>query len=434
MEEQPQQLSEFLQKIQAHIREGFYGTHQIIAEITNISGARHLYFDIVEKQHEQITAKCRAILWASNRTRVVSHFESMTSERLKAGMKVLFNVRVEFHEVWGFSLIIEEIDPSFSLGEFERLRLETIRKLEGDGLLKLNKALRLPRILQNLAVVTSETAAGYQDFRRHLLTNDFAYHFNLTLFPCLVQGEAAPTSIIAALDQVERSNKSFDAIILIRGGGSVIDLSCFDDYQLNFILSQSSYPVITGIGHDRDQSVADLVAHTSLKTPTAVAEFIIDRSMDFESALLDMADRIRELAIERLRIRNDLLLRSSHILERNLTRRIKGESDQLHQMTFDNARSAQKLINRQYQRLALGIQQINSSVKSRISREELGLERLKDRSELLNPLKVLERGFSISYVNGKVIKKQLAEKGQKLETRTAKQIITSTITETKNNG
>ncbi|MGB0431918.1 MAG: exodeoxyribonuclease VII large subunit, partial [Bacteroidia bacterium] len=264
-------LSDFLEQVQDQIRGHFSETYSVVAEIASMSGSRHLYFELIEKDGAKIKAKCRANLWAFNRARVIGHFQNITRETLKQGMKVLLRVQADFHVQYGFSLTIVDIDPSYSLGEFERLKQETLRQLESDGLLEINKELELPLVIKRLAIITSATAAGYQDFEKHLNKNIYGYTFTSQLYECLVQGEKAPESIIDALNRAEKDKNGFDAIVLIRGGGSVIDLSCFDDYELNTIIAQSTYPVLTGIGHDRDVSVADKVAHTQLKTPTAVA-------------------------------------------------------------------------------------------------------------------------------------------------------------------
>ncbi|MCB0737612.1 MAG: exodeoxyribonuclease VII large subunit [Bacteroidetes bacterium] len=291
-------LHELLQKGQDALKAALPSNYWVVAEIASMSGSRHVYFELIEKQGERILAKCRANLWSYNSTRVITHFQMITREQLKPGMKLLLNVSVDFHVQYGFSLTIQDIDPSYSLGEFERIKLETIEKLREDGLLDMNKNVELPKVLKNLAVVSSETAAGYQDFLEQLSQNEYNLAFKTTLFPALVQGENAPQSLLKAINAVERSTERFDALVLIRGGGSVIDLSCFDDFEFNFNLAQSTLPIITGIGHERDQSVSDLVAHTTLKTPTAVAQFIIENNLQFlaeieeiELAILNITQR-----------------------------------------------------------------------------------------------------------------------------------------------
>lgn len=410
------QLSEFLEEIQHEIRTQFAGEYAVVAEIASMSGSRHLYFELIEKADGKILAKCRANLWAFNRYRVVGHFEKMTRETLKTGMKVLLKVKAEFHIQYGFSLTINEIDPSYSLGEFERLKQETIAKLETDGLLQLNKLQELPLVLNKLAVVSSETAAGYQDFVQQLFENPFGYTFDTTLFPCLVQGENAPESILNALNEVERSAKPFDAIILIRGGGSVIDLSCFDDYQLNFNLAQSSYPVLTGIGHDRDQSVADMVAHTFLKTPTATAEFIVNHNASFEQQQLNRGAAILELAQLQLNHKSDRL----QALGAEIQTLVKGQLYQggylLQEKESNLEYRARQVVRSKAHDLNEKVLTLSSNLKIGFSKAVMTIDQMEQRLQLLKPERLFARGYSLTLKNGKPIQKDDLKPGDEITT------------------
>ena len=422
-----QSLSEFLEQVQSEIREKFQETYSVVAEIASMSGTRHMYFELVEKQGGKIMAKCRANLWAFNRFRVIGHFERMTRESLKKGMKVLFRVQPDFHIQYGFSFTIVDIDPSYSLGEFERIKQETIRALAKDGLLELNKHLELPLVMNRLAIVTSETAAGYQDFRQHLYNNPWTYHFEATLFPCLVQGEKAPESIIAALDQVEMDKRGFDAIVLIRGGGSVIDLSCFDDYNLNFHLAQSSYPVITGIGHDQDESVADLVAHTHLKTPTAVAEYIVNHNALFEDELLRTGNVILQICAELVNTAGDRLdncqrdlmylsRESSSIAERQLERLI-GDIQHLartclYQKKNDIELQRHLVLNKAQQCIKDGLME---------------LTRMETQIAQNDPVTLFRKGYALTLREGKRVDLSDLKVGDRIQTLGENISITSTI-------
>lgn len=420
-------LSEFLEQIQSEIREKFEGTYSVVAEIASMSGSRHLYFELIEKEGGQMRAKCRANLWAFNRYRVIGHFERTTRETLKTGMKVLLRVQAEFHVQYGFSLTIVDIDPSFSLGEFERMKQETIDSLTADGFMEMNKALSLPLVFRRLAIVTSETAAGYQDFMQHLDNNAWGYAFHTELFPCLVQGEQAPESIKAALDAVEMDQTGFDAIVLIRGGGSVIDLSCFNDYDLNAHLAQSSYPVITGIGHDRDVSVADLIAHTQIKTPTAVAEFIAQHNAVFEQQMLQTSDAIAEQVQGLLDQEKEALTSKVNVIDRVLQLSIERELNSIEQKTFHlTSRSTQVLKNERAQ-VAHFQQTLVRSVKNYLQKEQLEIDRTEVQLTGHNPETLFKRGYTLTLQNGKKADLTLLKPGDELQTMGSNILITSTV-------
>ena len=255
-----------------------------IAEIKiNYSG--HCYLELVEKGSADglPTAQARAVIWRNQFPRISTRFESETGRRLAAGIRLLAKVLVSYHELYGFSLQITDIDPSFTLGDLERQRQQTIAQLHEDGVWEMNRSLPMPEVVQRVAVVSSAQAAGYQDFCKELAKSP--YRFETVLFDAFMQGAAAEDSIVSALCEVAARPERFDAVAMIRGGGSRSDLTCFDSYRLCTYVAQFPLPVLTGIGHDKDTSVADLVAHTALKTPTAVAGWLVDRMTEAEERL-----------------------------------------------------------------------------------------------------------------------------------------------------
>lgn len=421
-------LSEFLQEVRSCMAAHFAGTHRVVAEIAAMQGNKHLYMELIEKEGSETRAKVRANLWAYNRHRVLGHFEHVTRERLKPGMKVLLEVEAEFHVQYGFSFTIVNIDPSYSLGEFERQKQQTIDRLREEGLLEANKYLPLPRIIHRVAVLTSATAAGYQDFEKQIAGNGFGYAFDLVLFPCLVQGEKAPLSMVEAMDIMERDREGFDVVVLIRGGGSVIDLSCFDDYEMNRTLAQSSYPVITGIGHDRDQSVADMVAHRALKTPTAVAEMLIEHNAIFEQELRQIGQEIAEEAGERVRLALDELhframeMRSSALNathEKHL--RLQRLGDKLGHGAY-NVLTNKENANQQV------VGGLRHALAFRLQAEDDKLERIQLQVQSLEPARWLARGYTLSLVRGIAIVNQELAPGDEMTTISRNQRITSKIT------
>ena len=300
-----------------------------ISEIkVNYSG--HCYLELVEKGGDNgvPTAQARAVVWRSHYPRISGYFEAETGQRLAAGIKILAKVLVSYHELYGFSLQITDIDPSYTLGDMERQRQQTIAQLQQDGVWEMNREVPMPAVVQRIAIVSSANAAGYQDFCKEL--DKSPYRFSLTLFDAFMQGAAAEESIVEALCNVATNLEKFDAVVLIRGGGSASDLNCFNAYRLCAHVAQFPLPVVTGIGHDKDTSVADMVAHTALKTPTAVAGWLVERMAGIDGwldcAALQLHDtttaamHTSEVRLERLsgevrRLSGELLTRQSLRLE-----------------------------------------------------------------------------------------------------------------------
>ena len=259
----------------------------VSAEISDlkVNYSGHCYLELVEKGGDNgvPTAQARAVIWRSHYPRIAGYFEAETGQRLAPGLKILAKVLVSYHELYGFSLQITDIDPSFTLGDLERQRQLTIAQLQQDGVWEMNREVAMPIVVQRVAIVSSAQAAGYQDFRKELEKS--SYRFDVELFDAFMQGEAAEESIIGALCRVADSMEEFDAVVIIRGGGSRSDLNCFNAYRLCSHVAQFPLPVLTGIGHDKDTSVADMVAHKALKTPTAVAGWLVERMSNVEGWL-----------------------------------------------------------------------------------------------------------------------------------------------------
>ena len=291
-----------LSELQALIKRGIDNAHPlpywVTAEISelkvNYSG--HCYIELVEKggANHVPKAKASAVIWRSGYPMIASYFQGATGQVLAAGLKVLVKVVVSYHELYGLSLQITDIDPTYTLGDMERQRQETIRRLRQDGVFDMNRELPLPAAIQRIAVISSRNAAGYQDFMKEISSSP--YGFEITLFDAFMQGAEAEESIVRALGEAADRADGFDALVLIRGGGSQSDLGCFNSYRLCCYLAQFPLPVIAGIGHDKDQSVADLVAAVSLKTPTAVAVYLKNGMAEFEAGLDDMRKELKEAA------------------------------------------------------------------------------------------------------------------------------------------
>ena len=287
-------LSELCAEIGKALDECLAPSYWVQAEISSLSTkGGHMYLELVDGK----TAKMRATCWAGTQEMLNAYFESETGQRLQAGMKVLVEAEVQYHPVYGLSLSIVGIDPAYTIGDIAQQRQRTIQQLEKDGLLDAQQVLPLPTLIRRIAVISSPSAAGYEDFK-HQLDNS-PYRFETQLFGATMQGEGAVKSIIAALEGIS----GFDAVAIIRGGGATTDLSCFDSYELCAVCAQFDLPIFSGIGHTRDVSVLDLVAHEALKTPTAVAEWLIHRMDEQMAKVADLMLRLRRTAERQILIR-----------------------------------------------------------------------------------------------------------------------------------
>ncbi|HEX8427209.1 exodeoxyribonuclease VII large subunit [Hymenobacter sp.] len=315
-------LAELLLRVKQSLSERFADSYWVVAEIADLTLPRfdgaHCYLTLTD-QHQtgrgaQLKAQARATIWSQRYQQLAPVFEEHTGQELRPGLKIMLRVQVKFHEQYGLSLDVLAIDPTYTVGELARQRLETLRKLAEKGLLERQRALPLALAPQRLAIVSSPTAAGFQDFVQQLQESPYA--FSLALFPASMQGEDSPGSIRAALDTIRKRRQYFDAVVIIRGGGSKTDLLAFDDYGLAAAIGAFPLPILTGIGHERDEAVVDLTAHLALKTPTAVAAFLADRLARLDAVFDGYAGRIRELAAQQLQdatARLDRVGRRTHL-------------------------------------------------------------------------------------------------------------------------
>jgi len=339
----------------------FPGFVWLRAEISELKQhpSGHCYLTLVEKDpaSQALLAKASAVAWASSWRMIRPFFEGQTGRPLEVGMEILVRVQVSYSVQYGLSLVVYDIDPSFTVGELELARQRTLARLEAEGMFGMNAQLALPLLPQRLAVITSETAAGWRDFQRQLSGNEYGFHFRLRLFPALMQGDAAPASIIAALDAVAAEEASFDAVLILRGGGGAMDLVCFDDYDLAVNVAQFPLPVLTAIGHDHDYHIIDRVAHTHLKTPTALADWLIDR-----------------FAAEAWQL--DTLVQRLHLAVRT------------HALAQTGVLDALEL-------------KILHAVQARHAEALHRLDTLEQRLDAINPQRALERGFLIALKDGR---------------------------------
>ena len=323
-------LSELCAELDQTIQHGLPGTYWVRAEIASLTDRGHCYLELVEKADRgMFAAKMRATCWSNTWQLISAYFLQETGKRPEAGMQVLVEVTVEFHPVYGLSLNIQNIDPSFTLGDLARQRQLTLQQLEKDGVLDMNKSLVLPTLIRRIAVISAESAAGYGDFCHQLNDNPYGLRFTTELFPAVMQGDQATRSIIHALNAIAANADDFDSITIIRGGGATTDLTCFDTYELASHCAQFPLPILSGIGHTRDVSIVDLVVHSSLKTPTAVAEFLIDHNAQQLVRIQELRQRLSRIATQMVAVRSQQIEQLRLTLGYTISRTLQSERNKL---------------------------------------------------------------------------------------------------------
>lgn len=411
---QPLTLYELNSRVRQALSRALPDDCWVQAELSDVrvNAAGHCYVEFVQKdpRNRSLIAKARGTIWGNVFRLLRPYFERETGQPFSAGIKVLVQVRVEFHELYGYSLTVTDIDPSYTVGDMVRRRREILRQLEEEGVLSLNKELSLAILPQRIAVISSPTAAGYGDFCNQLSSNPYGLQFYPTLFPAIMQGDRVEASVLDALDHIHASLDEWDAVVIIRGGGAVSDLSGFDTYLLAAACAQFPLPVITGIGHERDDTVLDMVAHTRVKTPTAAAEFLISRAHETALRLEALAESVQAwtagLLVKQRRRLADMVLR----LPQMATFRIAHERER-----------QTRLWGRLTSVTALMLQ---------AKRHQLQL--LAQRTDACDVGRILSKGFSLTTVNGRAVTDASAlHEGDVMHTRVAKGTIVSEVKEIK---
>lgn len=369
-------LLQLQEMIQEGVSEIFPQSLQLVSEVSSVkeNASGHCYLELVEWQEGERgpAAKARAMIWSSAYRIIKPLFKSATGRDIEVGMHLLMRVQPQYSPLYGLSLIISDIDPLFTVGEMELARQRTIERLQKEGLMEMNALLPLPLLPSRIAIVSSPTAAGYADFMNHLQENQLGVNFLTELFVAPMQGDEAPDGIIAALERIAQRQEEFDLVVLIRGGGAVTDLIPFDNYDLAVNIANFPLPVITGVGHETDYHICDMVAHTGLKTPTAVADFLLDAFAREREALEYMATRMANLLMLKIKEQN----RNLDIMKERMRFALKGR------------------VERELGRLGL----MEAALKSAI------------------PEEVLSKGFAMLYSNGSRVRSLAGiEEGQRIE-------------------
>lgn len=395
-----------------------------------INYAGHCYIEFVQKDEKSnaLVAKARGNIWKSIYYMLKPYFEKETGQEFCAGIKVLVQVQVEFHELYGYSLTVLDIDPTYTLGDMARRRREILKKLEDEGVLNLNKELELPMLTQRIAVISSATAAGYGDFCNQLENNSYGFVFYSKLFPAVMQGNQVENSIIAALNAVYNEMDKWDAVVIIRGGGSTSDLSGFDTYDLAANVAQFPLPIITGIGHERDDTVLDCVSHTRVKTPTAAAEFLINHLHDTAEELDNNAKVLIELVMERMSNEKERLDRLVGRIPYQVSRRLEQEHFRQEKLVQQMQGTARLRFSKEENVLGLLKQRLTLAVYSRMEKENHRLKLIEQQTRAASPEHILKRGYSITLLDGKAVKDVSKVKvGDTLETLVMNGIIKSKV-------
>ena len=378
-------LKELCDWIQEIVENDLPNRYWVCAEIASMSVRGHCYMELVEKAENGIlAAKVRATCWSNVYHLLSAYFLQETGQSLHTGLQVMLEVSVEYHAVYGLSLNVWNIDPTYTLGDLAKQRQATIQQLTEDGVMDLQKALQIPSLPRRVAVISSADAAGYGDFCDQLKHNRFGFKFHVQLYPAVVQGDTAARSVVKALNSIAALEEEWDVVVIIRGGGASTDMSCFDDYNLASHCAQFPLPIIAGIGHTRDVSVVDMVVHTSVKTPTAAAEWLIER----------VAEQVERVGSLMLRLQ----------------------------------RATQNAVSREKNRLLLYEQQIFNAVRGKAVRERGKLDLWMKTIELHSPERIFKMGYSLTMVNGKMVRSQSeVNEGDVLETHLHDGVIQSVV-------
>ena len=408
-------LYELGRLIRLTLREGLPDAYWVQAELSEVREAYngHCYIELVQKAERGNTllAKARGTIWANVYKMLRPYFENATGQRFTAGIKVLLQVSVEYHEQYGLSLTVHDIDPTYTLGDMARRRREILQQLEEEGVLTLNKELSMPMLPQRVAVISAAGAAGYGDFCDQLLGNPYGFVFYPKLFPAVMQGDRVEETIIAALDRIAAEREMWDVVVIIRGGGATSDLSGFDTYALAANCAQFPLPIITGIGHERDDTVLDTVAHTRVKTPTAAAEYLV-------ASLVDVATTLDGL---------------TNALVAGITNRIHREEKRVEQIAQRLPALFSVMLANGLHRIELLEVRMTTALQHTLVAQKHRLELMEKVIEGASPMQILQRGYSITRCDGRVVRNATdLPEGSVLTTTLAEGEVRSVIREASN--
>ena len=405
-----------------------YWVEAELSEVREVRG--HCYMELVQKDMFSNTpvAKASAKCWKSKWMYVRPKFEQITGQYLHTGMKVMLKVYADFHEAYGFSWIVTDINPEYTLGDMVKKRMHIIEQLKREGVFDLQKELEIPMFAQRVAVISSLNAAGFGDFTRQLTDNSYGFKFQVELFPAIMQGEGIEGSVIAALDAINERLDEFDVVVIIRGGGATSDMSGFDTLALAENVANFPLPIITGIGHDRDESVLDMISHTKVKTPTAAAALLVEHLEVVWQMLMEAENEL--VTVAQHRIENEKQ-RLSHIAEKIpvLFSLVKTHYENvLDKLLMTISSMINEKVSSEKHNVLLMEEKIKPLVDVRLQREKHHLMMLEQRVKALDPEILLKRGYSITLCKGKVVvDASMLKSGDEVETKVRKGTFKSII-------
>lgn len=448
-------LFELQSLIKQRLREGLLSSYWVAAEVSEVkeNGSGHCYLTLTENDERgQIPrARVNGVIWSGRYGVLKQYFMEQTGRNIERGMKLLVRVEVNYHELYGLSVVIRDIDPTYTLGDIAQRRQRVINELKERGYWDLNRSLEMERPAQRIAIISSSTAAGYSDFMDELLGNEQGYIYHCELFNSIMQGGGAEYSIITSLEEVESRADEFDVAIIIRGGGAESDLACFDSLELSISVATMSLPIVTGIGHEKDISVVDMIAAVSLKTPTAVARYFIDSTAQFEGEIDGVLEYLKDLTLTSVQQQRELIANLAYELQRvtnesmrdeltsisskweqvrHLSKRVvEGSANYIEQCEESLQRSAKGGVELSTQRVDRYLELLRIKALQRVSLEGQNLETKSAIVEGFNPKRILESGYALARVGAKVLRsKDEVKEGDMLELTLKDGIIESKIT------
>ena len=414
------------------IETGLPGTYRVTAELSEVrlSPRGHCFIELVQKSERDFSpvAKVRGVIMSNIYPLLKMDFEETTGQAFRAGLQVLLEVRLSFSEIYGYSLVVTDIDPSYTLGDMAKLRKQILDRLEKEGVAEMQKDFVLPLLLQRIAIISSPTAAGYDDFCHQLDNNTQRYRFFHQLFPAIMQGKEASMTIISALEKIALQQDDWDVVVIIRGGGAVSDLSCFDTYDLANNCAQFPLPVLTGIGHQRDLTVIDLVSYASLKTPTAVGDFLISHTDTTASELQRIQETLRTKAQNGIDVQHHLLQNYSLKLTWLLKNFRKEKEERIDWLFQQMCRSILQIIKTSQSDMLNEEKYLKMLSYKCLSEQKHRLQLLEERTKALDPQQILNLGYSITLKDNSILRDAADVKaGDSIITRLKKGEITSIV-------
>lgn len=399
-------LSELLEVLKEAVDTFFPSLVWVTAEIADLrcDQSGHWYLELVEKRDGELRARVRGTIWASLYPAIIAPFVAFTGRTLTKGMEILALVKVRFHPVYGLSLDIRSIDPQYSLGAMMRHKREVLLRLAREGLLEANRRLPFPPVPQRIAVLSSPHAAGFEDFVTHLAENPYGFRFFIELFPTFVQGEELESSVLRALSEARKRIADFDVLVILRGGGAQSDLHWFDSYAVAEAVATFPLPVLVGIGHQRDETVLDAVAHLSFKTPTAAADFLIERMRAFDSSLLETLANLHTVLEEILKEERKALAVLSGIFERATRVHLERTFEEIARLSWETRAHARRFLEETGEALRTTWKAFTEALEKVLKRQTMLLENTTWALALLDPQNTLKRGYTLTLKDGRIVR------------------------------